>query len=374
MTLTYSDDRPWIVSERNSETSKAHIPQWKRLASWERKPTKWLIFGGAGFLGKALIEDLLDGRFENEVTVASRDEAKHLALRERFPGVETRLCDIRDRVAVSRIIKKTEPHYIVIASALKQIDLCEREPGECVATNVQGLTNVLEEAQEQGVSNVVFVSTDKACDPVNVYGSSKCLGERIAISERYNKYAQSIAVVRYGNVFGSTGSIFPLINGWKERKEPFRITDRQMTRFLMTVQDAVEAIHTALESRRFSGGTGAGGIYIPILRSHKVQDLMEILGGPDQEITEVGIRPGEKIHETLLSASEARRARPIFTGQQTKIDLSWSQDPGLTLKGFLYNPKFESRAAMAWEMTSGGFDEMSKEHLQKWLSEKGFSV
>jgi len=272
---------------------------------------KILIFGGTGSLGRALISKLKDN---NELIVFSRDEAKHWTIKNQLSGADTvSFCvgDIRDLARVKEVLERTNPTIVIIASALKQVDTCELSPFESIQTNTLGIRNVCEATTDLGpklerLNSVVLVSTDKACAPTNVYGMSKALAERI-ISSYYawNSKIKFVAV-RYGNVLESRGSIIPLFRHQIEAKENLTVTDKRMTRFIMTLNQSINLIEETIEKSQ------SGEVWIPKIPAMKIIDLAEIFSSRfGSEIQVTGMRPGEKLHEDLVSEPESIRTRKL---------------------------------------------------------------
>ena len=265
-----------------------------------------LITGGTGFLGRALIREFLKHN-PHSIRVFSRDEVKHHKIQEMFnynSKVLNFIGDVRD---YSRLTKAMRGADIVIhAAALKRIDMIEYNVEEAVKTNVMSSLNVIRACLENNVEKAVFISTDKACSPINTYGACKFVSERIFTESNYNKgNARTIfTVVRYGNVLESTGSVIPFFVDKIRNCEAIPLTDEKMTRFIITETQAVNLILKALEF-------GIGGeIFIPRLPAMQITDLIEILKeklNKECKIKKIGIRPGEKIHELLINESEIPR-------------------------------------------------------------------
>lgn len=265
-----------------------------------------LVTGGTGFLGRALLKKLLEYDV-HAVRVLSNDEYGHYLVQKQFNDKRIRhlLGDVRD---LERMRTACEGADIVIhAAALKRIDLIEYNVMDGVITNVSGTMNVVRACLEKQVSKAIFISTDKACSPVNSYGATKMLGERIFIESNYNKGKSKTALVavRYGNVVNSTGSVAPFFAEKIKNREEIPITDERMTRFIISEERAVKEILDAIKY-------GVGGeIFVPKLVSHKVTDLAlalnERLGGKSS-LKVVGCRPGEKIHESMINESESPRS------------------------------------------------------------------
>ncbi len=268
-----------------------------------------LITGGTGFIGRALVEDILKFK-PHSIRLFSRDEVKHHHTYEMFKEykdengreiIRNFLGDVRD---YERLLKATKGADIVIhAAALKRVDLMEYNVEESIKTNVLGSLNVIRACLENNVDKAVFISTDKACSPINTYGGCKFLSERVFIESNYSKGAArtKFIVVRYGNVLESTGSVIPFFIEKIKKGSKIPITDKQMTRFIISSREAVQLIFKALEF-------GIGGeIFIPKIPSMRIPDLAEVLKekfSANNEIEITGIRAGEKIHELMINETE----------------------------------------------------------------------
>jgi len=278
---------------------------------------KIIVFGGTGSLGKTLIKRLA---IDNEVAVFSRDEEKHWTIKNQYKGYNVRFFvgDIRDYSRVLDVIDTYRPDDIIIASALKQVDTCELSPGESIKTNIIGIQNVVDAVENSKHDNmrVCMVSTDKACSPVNVYGMCKAIAERVVLSRSLhsNKNVKFVAT-RYGNVLESRGSIIPLFKYQALNSDCLTVTHPDMTRFVMTLDESVDLIMHALEK----GETGQ--TWIPKLNSMKISDLAEIFSTRySKDVKIIGIRPGEKLHEALISHAESIRA--VDVGDRYYLDPS----------------------------------------------------
>jgi FlaA1/EpsC-like NDP-sugar epimerase len=279
-----------------------------------------LITGGTGTLGRALVRRLLKGELGRpaKVTVFSRDEAKQHSMRLAYKnrGAATdeiiyqnaqdllafRIGDVRDDASMFMAVRDTD--VIFNAAALKQVPTCELFPFEAVQTNVMGPENIVRAIAHSGarVEIVVGISTDKACKPINVMGMTKALQERIFIQANLRCPNTRFVCVRYGNVIASRGSVVPLFLEQIRHGGPVTVTLREMTRFLLSVDRAVDTVFAAVKSAR------PGETYVPKVKSTRVVDLAKVLiGGRDIPIVYIGIRPGEKIHEVLVSEEEAFR-------------------------------------------------------------------
>ena len=289
---------------------------------------KYLIIGGTGSLGHKLIERLL---VDAQVAVYSRDEAKHWTIRNELSSMDNVLQsyinnlsffvgDIRDASRIKDVIRQYKPTTIIIAAALKQVDTCELSPSEAIATNLTGTQNVIDAVNELNpelLTAVLFVSTDKACSPVNVYGMCKAISERIVTSQAMSGNSRiKYLVVRYGNVLESRGSIIPLLKYQAENGSFLTITDPNMTRYVMTLDESVNLINYALEYGE------SGTTWVPKLPSMKIGDLAEIFSKAYKKpIKIIGCRPGEKAHEDLINQSES--VRTLERGMYYAIDAAF---------------------------------------------------
>jgi len=264
-----------------------------------------LITGGTGFLGRSLIREIL--KYDpHSVRIFSRDEVKHHKVQEMFNDDRLRnfIGDVRD---YNRLEKATRgADYVIHAAALKRLDLIEYNVEESIKTNVLGTTNIVRACLANNVKKAVFVSSDKACSPVNTYGATKFVGERIFTESNFSKGALPtvFTCVRYGNVLDSTGSVIPFFIDKIKNDNVIPLTDKRMTRFIISDREAVDLIRKAL---KYSLG---GEVFIPKLPSFQITDLIEVLCKyfkTKKEVKTIGIRPGEKIHELMINDSEASR-------------------------------------------------------------------
>jgi len=270
---------------------------------------KVLIFGGTGSLGHALIRRLSDN---NEVIVYSRDEAKHWTMRNQLGKKSTvrfEVGDIRDAERVEESILKWQPTIIIIAAALKHVDTCEHSPFESVQTNVLGVRNVVTAVKRQSdrlpnLETVLMVSTDKACAPVNVYGMCKAISERLVTSQSLTMTKPKFVAVRYGNVLESRGSIIPLFRWQAENLDCFTVTHPAMTRFIMTLDESIDLIIATAKKAK------SGETWLPRLRSMRIMDLANIFAKKyNKTVKLIGMRPGEKLYEELISGPESVRVK-----------------------------------------------------------------
>jgi UDP-N-acetylglucosamine 4,6-dehydratase len=262
-----------------------------------------LITGGTGSFGKAFLSRVLEAHNPARVAIFSRDELKQYEMKQTYgddPRVRFFIGDIRDRDRLEMAMHGVD--YVVHAAALKQDDTAEYNPLEYVKTNILGSENVMLASINAGVKKVVALSTDKASSPVNLYGATKLTADKLFISGNHYSYARGtkFAVVRYGNVMGSRGSVIPFFRGLAERGEPLPITDLRMTRFWITLPQAVEFVIDSFEAM------DGGELYVPRIPSMHVTDLAKAIA-PDAALVEVGIRPGEKLHEEMISPEDSRR-------------------------------------------------------------------
>ncbi len=262
-----------------------------------------LITGGTGSFGKKMVQSVLSQYKPKKLIIFSRDELKQFEMGQKwsmakYPCLRYLLGDIRDKDRLMMAFRDVD--YIIHAAALKQVPAAEYNPEEFIKTNVMGAMNIIDAALHNNIEKVIALSTDKACNPVNLYGATKLCSDKLFTAA--NVYVGSretrFAVVRYGNVLGSRGSVVPF---FKERKQTgvLPITDDRMTRFWITLD---QAVHFVLAS--FSRMQG-GEIFVPRIPSMKITDLAQAIA-PECKQKVVGIRPGEKIHETLIGADEAR--------------------------------------------------------------------
>ena len=282
-----------------------------------------LITGGTGSLGKALIKYLMQKTNVRRIAIYSRDELKQHNLRTEI-GEDERLRwfigDIRDLERLKRALHGVD--FIIHAAALKQVDTGEYNPMEFIKTNVLGSQNVIDASIDAGVQKVVALSTDKASSPINLYGATKLTADKLFVAA--NNYSQSygtkFSVVRYGNVMGSRGSVIPFWRSLAAAGKPLPITDLRMTRFWISIDQAVEFVIDSLEIMH------GGELYVLRIPSMKIVDLAAAVA-PNAKLEEIGMRPGEKLHEEMISSDDSRRT--ILIGERyvvTPVVAEWGYE------------------------------------------------
>jgi UDP-N-acetylglucosamine 4,6-dehydratase len=287
-----------------------------------------LLTGGTGSFGNAFAQRVTRCWPDAVLRVYSRDELKQSEMRARFGDEQLRylIGDVRDRARMTRAVEGAD--IVVHAAAMKQVPACEYNPFEAVRTNVLGAQHVVDAAIDARVHRVVALSTDKAVNPVNLYGATKLCAEKIFVQG--NAYAAQratrLACVRYGNVVGSRGSVVPVFREQLDRDGRVTITDERMTRFWITLPQAVDLVLYALEHME------GGEVFVPKIPSMRVVDLAEAIA-PDTPQEIIGIRPGEKLHELLITADESRHT--IDAGQVYVVmpEHPWWDSVGSTLVG-----------------------------------------
>lgn len=261
-----------------------------------------LVTGGTGSMGQVFVRRALSGEFGDPaaVIVFSRDEAKQDEMRRRHPSAEYILGDIRSYEDVCSVMRQA--NIVVNGAALKQVPSCEYNPYQAVLTNCLGMQNIVRSVSEGNADPqvVVSVSTDKACKPTTAMGMSKALQERIMIAANLHNPRTRFVGVRYGNVLESRGSVIPLFRQQIAAGGPVTITDHEMTRFLLTIEQAVDVTFAAIDT------AGSGEILVPQAPSARIIDIaLAMCAGLDITIKATGIRPGEKLHEIMVSEEEA---------------------------------------------------------------------
>lgn len=267
-----------------------------------------LLTGGTGSFGNAVLRRFLDTDV-GEIRIFSRDEKKQDDMRKRFNNSKLKFYvgDVRDAGSISNVVRGVD--FIFHAAALKQVPSCEFHPLEAVKTNILGTENVLEAAIAHGVQRVICLSTDKAVYPINAMGISKAMMEKVAVAKSRSSSQTVICATRYGNVMASRGSVIPLFADQIRAGTPLTITDPEMTRFMMTLEDAVDLVLYAFEHGE------PGEIFVQKAPAATISTLARsmcsLLGVPEHPINEIGTRHGEKLFEVLLSREEMAAAEDL---------------------------------------------------------------
>lgn len=294
-----------------------------------------LVTGGTGSFGRKFVRAILDRTSARRVIVFSRDELKQYEMTQQFgpdPRLRYFIGDVRDGERLSRALDGVDA--VVHAAALKQVPAAEYNPFEAVKTNIIGAQNVINASIDRGVQRVVALSTDKASSPINLYGATKLVSDKLFIQG--NSYAGGkrtrFAVVRYGNVVGSRGSVVPFFQQ-RASSGVLPITDERMTRFWITLDQGVEFVLTSLESM------GGGELFVPKIPSMRVTDLAHAIA-PNAKLEVVGIRPGEKLHEEMISVDDARRTLDVGDRYVIQPEFPWWESTHLegasVPEGFAY--------------------------------------
>lgn len=287
-----------------------------------------LITGGTGSLGKALTEEFLNNYPEiKKLVIFSRDEQKQFQMAQdfpisKYPQIRFFIGDVRDKDRLKRAMKDID--FVIHAAAMKHVHIAEYNPDECVKTNIHGAQNVIDACLETNVERVVALSTDKACAPINLYGATKLASDKLFVAANNVRGSNPIkfSVVRYGNVMGSNGSVIPFF--LKRRKQGILpITDFNMTRFNITLKGGVEMVIHALIN------AWGGEIFIPKIPSYRIVDVAKAIA-PECSLECVGIRPGEKLHEEMITSSDSYNTYDLG-----KYYIILPQSPKWELKGYL---------------------------------------
>lgn len=260
-----------------------------------------LVTGGTGSFGQQFIRAVLDRKSDTRVVIYSRDELKQYEMaqkfpRSRFPGIRFFIGDVRDKERLVQAMEGVDT--VVHAAALKQVPAAEYNPFECIKTNVLGAQNVIDAAMAHGVRRVVALSTDKAAAPINLYGATKLCSDKLFVAANNYRGHRDIklSVVRYGNVMGSRGSVIPFFLE-KRKSGVLPITDERMTRFNITLDEGVDLVMQALVTM------WGGEIFVPKIPSYRITDVAEAIA-PECRREVVGIRPGEKLHEEMITETD----------------------------------------------------------------------
>ena len=259
-----------------------------------------LITGGTGTFGHEIVSYLLKSIKVKKLIIFSRDENKQFEMSKKLGSnkrVRFFIGDVRDESRLMTALRGVD--YVIHAAAMKHVPASEYNPDECIKTNIDGAKSVITASIERKVKKVIALSTDKACNPINLYGATKLCAEKLFINANQLSNFTKFSVVRYGNVIGSRGSVIPYFKDLLNKKIVLPLTSKEMTRFFIPIQDALRFV---LESLNMSNG---GEIFIPKMNSIKILDLIKLLDSK-AKIKVIGIRPGEKLHESLFSFDEAR--------------------------------------------------------------------
>lgn len=284
-----------------------------------------LISGGTGSFGNAVLRKFLSTDIK-EIRIFSRDELKQDNMRKLYNNIKLKfyIGDVRDKKSINDAMKGVD--YVFHAAALKQVPSCEFYPMQAVRTNIIGTENLLDSAINAGVKKVIALSTDKAVYPINAMGITKAMMERVVVSKSRNTKNTMVACTRYGNVMASRGSVIPLFLNQIKKNKPITITDPNMTRFMMSLDDAVALVLFAFQNGK------SGDIFVQKAPAATIQlvanSLKKVLGVPDHDIKIIGTRHGEKLYETLLTKEEMVKA--VDMGEYYRIpadsrDLNYNQ-------------------------------------------------
>ncbi|MDP4935360.1 MAG: UDP-N-acetylglucosamine 4,6-dehydratase (inverting) [Salibacteraceae bacterium] len=329
-----------------------------------------LITGGTGSLGKALTSHILEKYPEvKKIIIFSRDEQKQFLMAQeypvdKYPQLRFFIGDVRDRDRLIRAFRGVD--YVIHAAAMKHVHIAEYNPEECVKTNVDGARNVIDACLETNVERVVALSTDKACAPINLYGATKLASDKLFVAANNIKGTNPIrfSVVRYGNVMGSNGSVIPYFIKRKNTDGILPITVEAMTRFNISLQGGVDMVMHALEH------AWGGEIFIPKIPSYRITDIAQAIG-PECEHPVIGIRPGEKIHEEMITSSDS-----FFTYDLGKYYVIVPQTPSWKIESFINEHNaikvaegfhYDSGTNTEWE-TIDSLRTLIKEHVDPTFS------
>ncbi|TYP69854.1 polysaccharide biosynthesis protein [Paenibacillus methanolicus] len=318
-----------------------------------------LVTGGTGSWGYELIRQLLPQQ-PKEIIVFSRNESSQVAMSRAFehPALSFCIGDIRDKEALVKACEEVD--YVFHLAALKHVPVCEDQPYEALKTNVIGTQNVIEAAIANKVKRVIYISTDKAANPSNFYGMTKAIGEKLIVYANLLRSDTKFVCVRGGNVLGTNGSVVHLFMNQIKTKGQVRITDMKMTRFFLTLHDAIELLFKASESSQ------GGEIFVMTMPTCRIVDLAEVLMeslGIQAEMVETGVRPGEKLHEILLTEFESTST--VVYDDEYLVILPPLDIPGL-------REHYKPYPAVEFDSFSSSQMLMSKEEIKAMLVRGGF--
>ncbi|MCL1066589.1 UDP-N-acetylglucosamine 4,6-dehydratase (inverting) [Shewanella olleyana] len=330
-----------------------------------------LITGGTGSFGKQFIKTILQQYPDvKKVIIYSRDELKQFEIqqqypRKEFPQLRFFIGDVRDQNRLTQACEGVD--VIIHAAAIKQVDTAEYNPTECIRTNIDGAEHVIHAALQCGVRDVVALSTDKACAPINLYGATKLASDKLFAAANNIKGSKDIrfSVVRYGNVLGSRGSVIPFFMA-KKKEGLLPITHKDMTRFNISLQDGVNMVMYALDNHL------GGEIFIPKIPSYKILDVAEAVA-PECEIKIVGVRPGEKLHEEMFTDTDSLNTIDLgsYYAILPSVSYTYSEEDYMkhhNAEKVPFGFKYDSATNVEWE-TVEGLRELIKQHI-----DPGFTV
>lgn len=324
------------------------------------KHKRILVTGGTGSWGYELIRQLLP-KGPEEIIIYSRNETAQVTMKRTFDDPRLNFCigDVRDKDALSSACRDVD--IVFHLAALKHVPVCEEQPYEALKTNVIGTQNVIEAAIDNSVSKVIYISTDKAASPSNFYGMTKAIGEKLIVYANLLRSNTQFVCVRGGNVLGTNGSVVHLFKEQIKQKRKIGITDMRMTRFFLTLQDA---IHLLFKASEHSYG---GEIFVMTMPTCRIRDLAEVLIESSQTrdilIEEKGIRPGEKLHEILMSEYESMTT--VTYNEEYLIILPSIFIPGL-------KEKYSHCSPVNFHSFSSEFNPMNKAAIREMLNRGGF--
>lgn len=286
-----------------------------------------LIIGGTGALGKTLVNRYYN---TNNIVILSRDEHKHVEMQRTYPNAKYCIGNVKDKSSLLQALNDYKPNIVINTAALKHVPICESNPYESVKTNIIGHKNLIDSISvcNHQIETLMFISTDKACAPINVYGQCKAISERLYIDFANKQNDIKVCLCRYGNVLESTGSVIPFFKSLLDKGHTeLPITHKDMTRFLLTLNDAVDLIEWT-----YNHPDSHGNIIIPKIKALKIVDIAKALGKSyghgSINLKYIGVRPGEKLHEAMISETESFRTKEydqyyMITDNITQQD-SWS--------------------------------------------------